>query len=123
MKKIVAIVIAIVKLFWGKSAPDAPASPTVIEAENHEIQKPQLGQTVLIKIEDAQFKRLKNHWEIDIANDTNLVCHYLPDDQLQRLVKNLTDRIFKYRSRRKILFRKFINTAEFKDWQKQQANR
>lgn len=110
---IAAIAVAIQKMF---SFAQAEIPPDVIRIDNHEIEKPRLEEKELIAIYDKQYIRLKDHWEIDIATDTNFICANLNNEQRESMITDLTNRIFLYRGRHKIIFRKFLATNTYKDW-------
>ena len=114
---ITAIAVAIGKMCgFGEKA----IQPDAIRIDNHIIEKPRLEEKELIKIYDNQYIRLVNHWGIDIATDTNLICANLNDEQRASMITDLTDRIFHYRSCHRIIFHKFLDTKEYKDWLAQQ---
>jgi hypothetical protein len=110
---IAAIAVSLGKMFdlGNKLVP-----PDVIRIDNHEIEKPRLEDSELIRRYNKQYTRLKDHWEIDIASDTNAIFVNMNDEQRALMIENLTNRIFAYRSRHKIIFRKFLATNLYKEW-------
>ena len=79
-----------------------------IRESNHERLKIRREESEIIKIYDRQYRRIKDHPEIDITTDVRLVCDNLPDDQEAALIELLTSRIKAYRHRHPILFKDWV---------------
>lgn len=92
-----------------------------IREDNHDMAKPRLESGEVIKIYDREFRRLKDHVEINIVTDVNFVDDKMPDDQRKELIELLTDRVYEYRKNHPVMFHKFLNTDEFINWNYQQA--
>lgn len=90
-----------------------------IQEENHARKKHRKTSRELILIYDREFRRLKDHWEIDIATDINFVHNDMEDDQRTELIELLTDRIDVYRIKRPIRFRKWIQQQRLLNQNKQ----
>ena len=73
------------------------------------INLPRLEANAYIKIYDKEYIRLRNHTEIDIAQDVDFVTrHSMPADQEKELIDMLTARINAYRERHPIIFNKWL---------------
>lgn len=90
-------------LFATKVVPDDK-----IREEAQQIRKQRVTSEELIRIYDREFRRLKNHTEINIATDVSFADHNLPDDQRAELINLLTARILEYRKKFPLIFRKWL---------------
>lgn len=86
-------------------------------------EKPRKEGMELIAIYDREYRRLKDHEEIDIAKDVNFVNDNMPDDQQQEMIENLTNRIFEYRRKKPVRFKRFLQTKKFLDWDAKQIEK
>ena len=88
--------------------------PDEIRIGSFDISKPRLSSAERIKIYDREFRRLKNHVEIEIGEDISFVNYNLTAEERALLIELLKDRIFEYR---KECVRKFPNLfPKFKKW-------
>lgn len=78
-----------------KAIPDAQE-----RAENRERTKTRISGREFIKIYDREFRRLKNHPEIIIADDVNYVNEVMEDSQCKELIGLLESRILEFRSKK-----------------------
>ena len=79
-----------------------------IREENQQLRKQRITGVELVKIYDREFRRLKNHTEINIGTDVKFVDYNLPPDQQQWLIENLTARIKTYRLNHPVIFRQWL---------------
>lgn len=122
LETITAIAVAVGKIFgFGEKA----IKPDEIRIDENERKKARKEGDELIRIYDKLYARLKNHDEIDIATDVNLIYDNMDEEQRKELIENTTNRIFKYRSKpiNRILFRKFLKTKEYMEWLEKQNNK
>lgn len=108
---IIAIAEAIKALF-GFASKVTPSEE--VQDDLHKIKKPRLEQREKIKIYDREYRRLKNHTEINIATDIEFVDDNLNDEDKKELIELLTNRITKYRLRNPILFNKWLKQNNLK---------
>lgn len=94
-----------------------------MKEQKQDAAMPRIESHEMIRIYDREYRRLKDHEEIDIATDVNLIDDKMPDDQKAELIKNLTDRIFKYREEHPIRFKKWLQTNVYKNWKEQQEKK
>lgn len=85
-----------------------------VQDDLHEIRKPRLEQKQKIAIYDREFRRLKDHTEIDIALDVDFVDENLNEEDKKELIELLTKRITEYRLKHPIIFRKWIKQNNLK---------
>lgn len=115
---------AVAKVFVAMfSFAKALIKPDSVRIDDAERAKPRKDSREIIRIYDREYMRLKWHTEIDIASDVNLVNDELPEDQKRELIANLTDRIFQFRGKNPVLFKKFLETKMYQDWLKKQNKR
>lgn len=119
LETIEAVAVAVGKIFgFGEKA----IKPDEVRIGEHKIKKPRKEGDELIRIYDKQYNRLKNHDEIDIATDVNLIYDNMDEGQRAELIENLTNRIFKFRAKpiNKIFFKKFLKSKQYQEWLEKQ---
>lgn len=94
-----------------------------IREDNNALRKPRKEGKEMIEIYNREYIRLVSHPEINIATDVNFVDDNLPDDQKAELIEDLTNRIFEHRKNHPIIFREFLQTATFLNWEQEQKNK
>ena len=110
MDIITAIANAIAALFGFATK---AVNPDEVRIDNHKIAKPRLEEREKIAIYDREFRRLKDHTEINIATDLNFVDDNLNEDK-KELLELLTARITKYRQEHPIIFSKWLKANNLK---------
>jgi hypothetical protein len=79
-----------------------------IRQDNHNIKKPRLEQQEKIKILDREFKRLKNHPELNIVTSVGFVNDNLDIEDQKELIELLTSKIIAYRKKHPVIFKKWL---------------
>lgn len=105
MEWLVAMAEAI-KAIFGFASKVVPSEK--VQDNLHDIKRPRLEQKQKISIYDREFRRLKNHTEIDIATDVNFVDENLNEEDKKELIELLTKRITEYRLRHPVIFHKWL---------------
>lgn len=105
MDVITAIAEAI-KAFFGFATKVVPSD--VIREDSHVINRPRLEQKQKIAIYNREFRRLKDHPEINIATDVEFVDENLNEEDKKELIELLTNRITAYRRSHPVIFRKWL---------------
>lgn len=77
-----------------------------------DIHKSRLSEFERTRAYDIEFRRLKNHTEISIADDVAFIDYNLTDDERALMIRMLTARVDAYRRRHPILFRKWIKSQD-----------
>lgn len=91
------------------------AIPSDAMRENKQaIVEPRLKQEEKIKIFNREFRRLKNHTELNIATSVNFVDDNLNPEDQKELIELLISRIFEYRKNHPIIFRKWLKQNNIK---------
>ena len=86
----------------------------VIREDNQRRLRIRRDSAEMIKIYDREYRRLKNHTEINIATDVKFSDDNLPDDQEKELIELLTARVTEYRKRHPVLFKRWLRENEIK---------
>lgn len=93
--------------------------PDEIRIGRFDINKPRLSQEQRVKAYDREFRRLKNHIEIKVADDVAFIDYNLTSEERGILIKNLEARIYQYRfdcaKHSPLLFPKFKRWIEAKE--------
>ena len=95
-----------IKAVFGFAAKVTPSEK--VQDDLHEIRKPRLEQSQKIKIYDREYRRLRNHPEINIATDIEFVDDNLSEEDKKELIELLTTRITAYRKKHPSIFRKWL---------------
>lgn len=102
----IAAIAEAIKAFFGFATKVVPSDK--IRDDNHEIRKPKLEERQKIEIYDREFRRLKDHTEIEIGVDVSFVDKNLSDEDRKELIELLTKRIIEYRKRHSVIFHKWL---------------